>query len=128
MIPRIEEMSGHEAREVRHEVAPALVAAGGTAAVPALGRLAVAGDPDVRRQAVRALGALIGPEATQALAEVVRSSDDRALRTNALEELGARPDGPALLRELATWRSRPRLPWAMRRRARSLARRGGRIE
>jgi len=125
MLPRIEELAGHESPAVRREVASALVAAGGPAAVPFLGRLAAVEDAEVRRQAVTALGALVGPEAADALADVVRSSPDRALRMRALDELAARPDGPDLLRELASRKARPRLPWAVRRRARSLARHAG---
>ncbi len=125
MLERIEELAGHESPAVRREVASALVAAGGPAAVPFLGRLTAVEDPEVRRQAVTALGALVGHEAAEALADVARSSHDRALRMRALEELAARPDGPALLRELASRRSRPKLPWALRRRARSLARHAG---
>ena len=127
MLPRIEELASHESPAVRREVASALVAAGGPAAVPSLGRLAEVDDPEVRRQAVTALGALVGHEAAEALAQVVRTSRDRSLRVRALGELAARPDGPDLLRELASSRSRPRLPWGLRRRARSLARHGGEI-
>jgi hypothetical protein len=125
MLPQIEEMAGHESPAVRREVASALVAAAGPAAVPSLGRLATVEDPEVRRQAVTALGALVGRDAAQALADVVRSTSDRPLRNRALEELAARPEGPELLRELGSRRGRPRLPWAVRRRARSLARHGG---
>ena len=125
MLPRIEQLAEHESAAVRREVASALVAAGGPAAVPSLGRLAEVGDPEVRHQAVTALGALVSLEAAEALAQVARSSGDAALRAQALEELAARPDGTGLLRELASRRSRPRLPWALRRRARSLARHAG---
>lgn len=124
-LPRIEAMALHPSPAVRREVASALVAAGGPAAVPALGRLAANEDPEVRRQAVTALGALVGGDAARALADVVRSASDRALRLHALEELGARPEGAEILRELASRGSRPRLPWALRRRARALARRAG---
>jgi hypothetical protein len=127
MLPRIEQAAEHESPAVRREVASALVAAGGPAAVPSLSRLAEVDDPEVRRRAVTALGALVGREAGEALAAVARTSHDRGLRIHALEELAARPDGPELLRELASSSSRPRLPWSLRRRARSLARHGGRM-
>lgn len=127
MLPRIEQLAQHESPAVRREVASALVAAGGSAAVPSLGRLAEVEDPEVRWKAVTALGALVGHEAAEALAQVVRASRDRGLRVRALGELAARPDGPELLLDLASTRSRPRLPWALRRRARSLARHGGEI-
>jgi HEAT repeats len=126
-LPRIEKLASHGSAAVRREVAPALVAAGGPAAVPSLGRLTQVDDAEVRRQAVNALGSLVSHEAGEALAQVVRSSGDPALRARALEELAQRPDGIERLRELASRRGRPRLPWAMRRRARSLARHAGGI-
>ncbi|HEU4354399.1 MAG TPA: HEAT repeat domain-containing protein [Actinomycetota bacterium] len=125
VLPQIESQVLHAAPAVRHEVATALVGAGGVEAVPALGRLAVGPDREVRVQAVAALATLVGPEATDGLVEVVQSSDDHALRLRALEELARRPDGAERLGELASRASRPRLPWGLRRRARSLARARG---
>jgi hypothetical protein len=116
--------SRHESAAVRQEVVTALVAAGGAAAVPHLARLASEGDEEVRRLAVGQLGTLVGADAAGALAEVARSSRDRALRLLALQELAHRPEGPAILRDLGSRASRPRLPWGLRRRARSLARGG----
>ncbi len=127
MLQQLEQLAQHGSPAVRREVASALVAAGGPAAVPSLGRLAEVEDREVRRQAVTALGALVGREAAEGLAHVAKTSRDRTLRVRALEELAARPDGPELLRELASTGSRPRLPWVLRRRARSLARHGGEI-
>ncbi|HET9724867.1 MAG TPA: HEAT repeat domain-containing protein [Actinomycetota bacterium] len=124
VLPQIEAQVRHAAPAVRREVATALVGAGGVEAVPALGRLASGEDQEIRLQAVSALGTLVGPEATDALVEVVRSSDDRTLRLRAIEELARRPDGAGRLRELASRASRPRLPWGLRRRARSLAKEG----
>jgi hypothetical protein len=116
----------HESGAVRREVVTALVAAGGAAAIPHLSRLASEGDEEVRRLAIGQLGILVGAEAAAALAEVVRTSTDRALRLLALHELARRPDGSQILSELGSRASRPRLPWSLRRRARALARRGSR--
>ncbi|HEX5949887.1 MAG TPA: HEAT repeat domain-containing protein [Actinomycetota bacterium] len=124
-LPDIERALRHPTPAVRNEVPAALAAAGGAEAVPALERLAAGGDPEVRRHAVAALGTLVGPEAADALVRAVRGSDDRALRLRAIEELARRPDGAERLRELASRGTRPRLPWGLRRRARSLARKGG---
>jgi hypothetical protein len=125
-LPDIERAARHPTPAVRNEVPAALAAAGGAEAVPVLGRLAIGDDPELRRHAVAALGTLVGPEAADTLVQVVRDSDDRALRLRALEELARRPDGAERLRELVSRGVRPRLPWGLRRRARSLARdRGG---
>lgn len=124
-IPAIERAVRHPTPAVRHEVPAALAAAGGAEAVPALERLASGDDPQVRRQAVAALGTLVGPEAADGLVQVVRDSEDRALRLLAMEELARRSDGAERLRDLASRAARPRVPWGLRRRARSLARRGG---
>jgi HEAT repeat protein len=125
VLGSIEGAVRHPTPAVRSEVPTALAAAGGVEAVPALERLAGEGDPEVRRHAVSALGTLVGPEAADALVRIVRDSDDRALRLRVIDELARRPDGAERLRELASRRTRPRLPWGLRRRARGTARRGG---
>jgi hypothetical protein len=122
VLERLAQAASHESGLVRREVASALVAAGGAAAIPFLRKLALEGDDEVRRLAVGALGALVGPEAADVLVEVARTALDRTLRIRALEELAERPEGPDLLRELASGKSRPRLPWGLRRKARALAR------
>lgn len=124
VLPHVERSASHPSEAVRREVPAALAAAGGVGAVSALGRLALEGDPDVAHRSVSALGTLVGPEADEALVRIVRASDDRSLRVRALEELPLRPDGAGLLQDLAARAARPRLPWGLRRRARSLARRG----
>ncbi len=124
VLERLAQAASHESAVVRREVAAALVAAGGSAAIPFLKEMALGSDDEVRRMAVGALGALVGPEAAEVLCEVARTSLDRALRIHALEELAERAEGPDLLRELASRRSRPRLPWGLRRKAKALAREG----
>jgi hypothetical protein len=107
---------------VRREAARSLVLAGGPAAAPHLVDLAVNGGDEIEHLAVVALAALTGPEAASALAEIARTSSSRALRQEALDVLGGRPDSDALLEDLASGATRPRLPWALRRHARRLLR------
>ncbi|MEW6059996.1 MAG: HEAT repeat domain-containing protein [Actinomycetota bacterium] len=128
VLERLAQAASHESAVVRREVASALVAAGGAAAIPFLKQLSLEGDDEVRRLAVGALGALVGREAAEVLAEVARTVLDRALRIRALEELAERPEGPDLLRELASSKSSPRLPWGLRRKAKALARERGRSQ
>jgi hypothetical protein len=125
VLERLAGAASHESAVVRREVAAALVAAGGPAAIPFLRKMALEGDEEVRRLAVGALGTLVGPEAAEVLSEVARTSLDRALRVRALEELAGRPEGPGQLLQLASRKSRPRLPWGLRRKARALARERG---
>jgi HEAT repeat protein len=115
VLPRLAEAARHASSEVRAEVPDAVASAGGAAAVPYLVRMALEGGPDLRAQAVSSLGTLTGPEAAEGLAEVVRGSTDRALRTQALERLADRPEGRATLEPLIARGSDTRLPWRLRR-------------
>jgi len=115
VLPRLAEVARHPSPEVRAEVADAVASAGGAAAVPYLVRMALEGGPDLRAQAVSSLATLTGPEAAEGLAEVVRGSSDRGLRTQALERLAARPEGRATLEPLLARGSDTRLPWRLRR-------------
>lgn len=124
VLPTLERLARHPSEVVRGEVPFALVAAAGIDAVPALERLARGSDGEVQLRCVSALGTVVGARAEDALVQIVRSSDERALRLAALEELGRRPGGRGRLDELASRASRPRVPWTLRRRARSLSRRG----
>ena len=125
-LSRIAEAARNPSPEVRHEVATALVAAGGTAATPYLVRLALEAVEDVRVPAVNALGTLTGEEAAAGLAEVVRAGSDRGIRIQALDRLGERTEGPQVLRELRAQRGGERLPWRLRRHAGKLLSRSGR--
>jgi HEAT repeat protein len=115
VLPRLAEAARHPSPEVRREVPDAIASAGGAAAVPYLVRMALEGEPDLRQQAVSSLGTLMGAEAAEGLADVVRGSSDRALRTQALERLAARPEGRATLEPLIARGSGTRLPWRLRR-------------
>lgn len=117
--------AGHTSSEVRREATAALAAAGGTASVPILRRLLDEGPEDTGLAVVGALGTLAGPEASAALADIVASSRDRAVRELALDRLAHRGGGRELLLQLGSRRSRPRLAWGLRRRARRLAARSG---
>lgn len=115
VLPSLAEAARHPSPEVRREVPDAIASAGGPAAVPHLVRIALQGEPDLRRQAVSSLGTLMGQEAADALAEVVRGSTDHTLRTQAIDRLAERPGGRAALEPLIARGSRTRLPWRLRR-------------
>jgi hypothetical protein len=77
--------------------------------------MALEGEPDLRHQAVSSLGTLMGQGAADGLAEVVRSSTDHSLRTQALDRLAERSEGRATLEPLVARGSQTRLPWRLRR-------------
>jgi HEAT repeats len=112
----------HPSAQVRKEAVKALVVAGGVKAVPHLRTLAAEGLQDVRPTAVSVLGAIFAPEAAAALGDIARSSTDRGLRRQALDELAEWAEGRKVLRVLADGDTRPRLPWKLRRHARRLLR------
>jgi hypothetical protein len=121
-LPKLAQAARHPSPEVRREIPEAMANAGGAGAVPHLVRLAVEGPDDVRSLAVSSLGTLTGNEAAAGLAEVAGSSADRSIRLAAMDALVTRPEGPGVLRSLASGEG-PRLPWRLRRYAkRSLAR------
>jgi HEAT repeat protein len=112
----------HPSAQVRKEAVKALVVAGGVKAVPHLRTLAGEGPQDVRPTAVSVLGAIFAPEAAAALGDIARSSADRGLRRQALEELAEGAEGREVLRLLSDGHIRPRLSWKLRRHARRLLR------
>ena len=120
----LENAAHHGNRAVRREATFGLVAAGGVKSIPHLQRLAGGPDPETREQAVSALGGLAAPEAVAALAAVVRSSRDPPVWRGAIDALGEHPapEATVVLQELASRRTRPRLPRALRRHARARAR------
>ncbi len=124
-LERLADAAKHASLEVRREATAALAAAGGTASVPILRRLLDDGPEDTGLAVVGALGTLAGPEASAALADIVANSRDRAVRELALDRLAHRGGGRELLLQLGSRRSRPRLAWRLRRRARKLAARSG---
>lgn len=118
VLPRLAEVATHPAGEVRREVPEAMANAGGADAASHLRRLAIEGPHDVRAAALTSLATLVGPEASEGLAEVVRASHDRGQRARALESLAGRPDGAEALRRLLSGEGGPRLPWHWRRQVR----------
>lgn len=119
VLPRLAQAAQHASPEVRREAPEAMANAGGPAAVPHLVRLAVEGADDVRPQAVTSLATLVGTDAAEGLGEVARSARDRALRVQALDALATRREGSTVLQALVSGDPRPRLPWRLRRRART---------
>lgn len=115
LLPSLAGAARHASPEVRREVPDAIASAGGPAAVPYLVRMALEGEPDMRHQAVSSLGTLMGQGAADGLAEVVRSSTDHSLRTQALDRLAERSEGRATLEPLVARGSQTRLPWRLRR-------------
>ena len=118
----LEKASSHEHAAVRREVIWGLVSVLGAEAAPYMRRFVADPDSSVRERAVGFLGSLDSPEALELLATVASSSDDPKLRRRALEEISHNPSAavPQLLRQLAAFRRRPRLPWSLRRYARKL--------
>jgi hypothetical protein len=118
------EAARHPAAAVRREATLGLVAAGGLEAIPHLETLAADPDPQIRSLAVDALGALAGRPAAAALADVARANVAVDTRRSAIELLArhSAAEAPELLGALASRRTRPRLPRALRRHAKALAR------
>jgi HEAT repeat protein len=119
----LEQLAGatrHEVPEVRREAVKALMVAGGAAAVPHLTGAALEGPEDVRSSAVVALGAVLAPQAAEALATVARTCRNRSLAIRAVDELAGHPEGRGALRGVATGRGRPRASWRVRRYARKV--------
>lgn len=118
----------HAAEGVRREAVFGL-AAGGEAAAPFLGALAVGPDASVRLLAIQALSGLASPKAATALSAAVTGSRDVETRRRALDALAEHPSVEATSALLGfSRRSRPRLPRSLRRRAQASvrARSGGR--
>ena len=122
------EAAKHTAEAVRREAVFGL-AAGGAAAVPHLGSLAVGPDASVRLLAIDALRGLADPGSAEALARAVARPGDSKTRRAALEALGQHPAAGATTALADLGRrtgSGTRIPRRLRRRARELHRtRGG---
>jgi hypothetical protein len=120
-VPLIKQAARHSSAPVRREAIQGLVSVAGDEAVPLILEMAQ-GDPNdaVRTAAVVSLGGLLSPDAVEALASVVRSPAPLRVRRLALEQLGGHPapEAAAALEQLASRRARPRLPRALRFRAR----------
>lgn len=125
IIPLLQRAARHPHPLVRREAIWGYAAAAGPAAIKHIRSMTVDADGTVRHMAVSALGSLVTEEAVGALTEVARNSRDNDLRRRALDELGRHPGVTAaeVLQQLASFRSRPRLPRRLRRHARTLLRR-----
>lgn len=121
-VARLERASTHAHAAVRREVIWGLVSILGSESASHMRGFVTDPDATVRERAVSFLGGLDSTEAIDVLADVARSSDDTSLRRRALDEISHSPsaDAPRVLRNLTQVRSRPRLPWSLRRYARKL--------
>jgi HEAT repeat protein len=121
VVPLLIQASRHPHQAVRREVVTGLLDAAGLDALPELVGLASDRDESVRVSVVRALGGMTSAEACSALGRLCLALSTPADRRRALEELGRHPAPEATdnLRDLAASRSRPRLPWRLRRVARA---------
>jgi len=110
-------LADHPYPQVRRELVRALVAAGGSDAVPYLERLAQDEDEGVQSSAITALGSLVAAPAAQALGRVVAADVGPAESRRALDALRRHADPAAteVLSGLASRGHRPRLPRAIRR-------------
>ena len=118
--------SEHPSAAVRREAIQGLLAVGGDEAVPAIEALAH-GDPEesVRAAGVVALGGLLSPDAVEALGGVARLGSTTRLRRLAVGQIAGHPsnEADALLRQMASRRSRPKLKRGLRAQARAAIRR-----
>lgn len=123
-VPLLVKLLPHPDPSVRKEVLRSLVACGGTEAVPHIRRLATDSDESVRTAALSSLSGLTADVAARALADVTRHATHLDERRRALEALASHPSAevPELLAGLASRRERPKLPRALRRQAKKLAR------
>lgn len=110
----------HREPKVRREVLRSLSAVGGAPRTADLLALATDGDASVRAAALATLRNRPTADAAHALVEMVRGVDDVEERRRVITALGQHraPEAPALLRDLGSWRTRPRLPRPLRRHAR----------
>jgi hypothetical protein len=122
--PVLEQASRHAHPGVRKEAVKGLIAVTRAGAIPHLERLVEDPDPGVATAALAGLGQMTVPAAAQSLAAIVRRSRDVAVRRRALAEIAVHPapDAPALLQDLGSSRSRPKLPRKLRKQATALAR------
>lgn len=124
LVPLLEKVANHGHSAVRREVIWGLVSALGSEAAPHMRRFVVDQDATVRERAVSFLGGLDSSQAIEVLADVARTAGDPNLRRRALDEISQSPSPGAaqLLRRLASFRNRPRLPRSLRRHAKRLIR------
>jgi hypothetical protein len=122
VVPMLVRAASHPHPAVRREVVTGLLEAAGSDALPELMTLADDRDETVRISVVRALAGMTSAEASSALGRLCLDLTAPADRRRALEELArhASPDAVGVLREVASSRTRPRLPWRLRRLARAL--------
>jgi hypothetical protein len=120
--PLLVQAASHPHPAVRREVVTGLLEVAGLDALPELMPLAGDRDESVRISVVRALGGMTSAEASSALGRLCLELSAPADRRRVLEELArhASPDAVRVLKELASSRTRPRLPWRLRRQARAL--------
>lgn len=115
----------HPEPAVRREAVRAVVQSDGIDAVTHVRRVVRDPDGSVRRAAIGALAGMRSDAAARVLADVARRADDHGDQQRALELLAQHQSETKgeLLRELASRRSRPRLPRSLRRVARAALRR-----
>jgi HEAT repeat protein len=125
VVPLLAEASRHNEPAVRREAARGLLAVAGLEAMPELMVLAIDPDESVRSAVISAVGGLSNPGASAALARLVRTLHDPSDRRRAIDALARHPAPEAsdVLAELASSRSRPKLPLRIRRYAKGLSKR-----
>lgn len=124
VVPLLVQAAGHPHPAVRREVVTGLLDVAGLDALPELIPLADDLDESVRISVVRALGGMTSAEACSALGRLCLDLSTPTDRRRALDELArhAAPEAVAVLRQVASARGHPRLPWRLRRHARALLR------
>jgi hypothetical protein len=122
VVPLLVRAAGHPNPAVRREVVTGLLDVAGPDALSELIRLAGDHDESVRISVVRALGGMTSAEASSVLGRLCLELSASTDRRRALEELArhSAPEATAVLRQVASSRGRPRLPWRLRRYARGL--------
>jgi HEAT repeat protein len=127
VVPMLGEASRHKEAAVRREAARGLLAVAGLGAMPDLMVLAIDPDESVRSAVISAMGGLSTPGACAALARLVRTLHDQGDRRKAIDALARHPSPEAsdVLTELASSKSRPKLPRRVRRYAKSLSKKRG---
>lgn len=119
----------HPEPAVRREVIRSLIQSVGSDAVVHVRRAANDRDPTVRRTAIGALPGMRSDAAARALADIARHAEDHGDQQRAVELLASHPNQvkTELLRELASPRSKPRLPRSLRKLAKTAARDAERV-
>lgn len=122
VVPLLVQARQHHHEAVRREVVTGLLEVAGLQALPELVQLAGDREETVRVAVVRALAGMTSAEACAALARLCLELSSPVDRRRALEELArhSAAEATGALQDLASSRSRPRLPWRLRRQARAL--------